>query len=161
MKHLWRLTGATGLALLVFALPAAATPDQGKQDEKASNKGTKHDFRSPMQKKYDAALKIALVEKLKGNAKGKVHRANGQFVQLEREGTDRVFVIIAEFGNTRHPSFCDPGATCAFPPDGSAQRYDGPLHNEIDEPNRAIDNSTLWQADYNTAHYENMYFNRM
>ena len=88
-------------------------------------------------------------------------RANGQFVQLAREGTDRVFVVIAEFGNARHSSFCDPGQTCAFPPDGSAQRYNGPLHNEIDAPNRAIDNSTLWQDDYNKAHYENMYFNRM
>ena len=99
MKHLLRLLGATTLVLLVFALPAAAMPDAGKagKDEQASNKGPKHDFRSPMQKKYDAALKVALVEKLKGNAKGKVHRANGQFVQLEREGTYRVFVIIAEF----------------------------------------------------------------
>ena len=163
MKHLWRLLGATTLVLLVFALPAAATPDQGKagKDEQASNKGTKHDFRSPMQKKYDAALKIALADKLKGKAKGKVHQVNGQFVQLEREGTDPVFVIIAEFGNARHSSFCDPGVACAFPPDGSALRYNGPLHNEIDEPNRAIDNSTLWQDDYNKAHYENMYFNRM
>ena len=50
--------------------------------------------------------------------------------------------------------------TC-FPPDASVQRFNGPLHNEIDPPNRAVDNSTLWQADYNAAHYENMYFNRM
>jgi immune inhibitor A len=156
MKHLWRLTGATALALLVFALPATATPDQGKQDEKAGNKGTKHDFRSPMQKKYDAALQVALVDKLKGKASGKVHQvAGGQFVQLEREGTDRVFAIIVEFGNTRHSAFPDSGS------DGTPQRYNGPLHNEIPAPDRSIDNSTLWQADYNKAHYENMYFNRM
>ncbi len=37
----------------------------------------------------------------------------------------------------------------------------GPLHNKIPQPDRATDNSTLWQADYNKAHYENMYFNRM
>jgi len=163
MKYSWRLLGAATLALLVFALPAAATPDQGKRgnDEK-SNKSTKHDFKSPMAKKQDALLQKALQAKINGKASGKVHQvAKGQYVQLEREGTDRVFAIIAEFGNTRHSAFCDPGQACAFPPDGSAQRYDGPLHNQIDAPNRAIDNATLWQADYNKAHYENMYFNRM
>ena len=36
----------------------------------------------------------------------------------------------------------------------AAQRDPGP-------PNRAVDNSTLWQADYNQAHYQDMYFNRM
>ena len=132
MRHPWRLLGALTIAFLAFALPAAAVPDQGKAKSERANKGTKHDFRSPMQKKYDAALKVALQDKVKGKANGKVHAVNGQFVQLAREGTDRVFVVIAEFGNARHSSFCDPGQTCAFPPDGSAQRYNGPLHNEID-----------------------------
>jgi immune inhibitor A len=68
-----------------------------------------------------------------------------------------VFTIIAEFGNERypHPLFSGPA------PDGTPTTYDGPLHNQIPAPNRAIDNSTLWQADYNKAHYEDMYFNRM
>ena len=35
------------------------------------------------------------------------------------------------------------------------------MHNTIPEPDRAKDNSTMWQANYDTAHYENMYFNRM
>ena len=161
MRHPWRLLGALTIAFLAFALPAAAVPDQGKAKSERANKGTKHDFRSPMQKKYDAALKVALQDKVKGKANGKVHAVNGQFVQLAREGTDRVFVVIAEFGNARHSSFCDPGQTCAFPPDGSAQRFDGPLHNKIPRRIARVDNSTLWQADYNKAHYENMYFNRM
>ena len=41
------------------------------------------------------------------------------------------------------------------------RRYDGPAHNEIPEPDRSKDNSTLWKANYNRAHYENMYFNRL
>jgi immune inhibitor A len=161
MRHLWRLTGASALALLVFAMPAAAVPDQGKsKDDNANGKSTQHDFRSPMAKKQDALLQRALQAKLAGKAKGKVHEvAKGQFVQLEREGTDRVFVVIAEFGNTRHPAFLDPKADGT--PASDALVFDGPAHNEIPEPNRAIDNATLWQADYNKAHYENMYFNRM
>ena len=39
--------------------------------------------------------------------------------------------------------------------------FNGPLRNSIPQPNRAVDNSTLWQPDYSQAHYENMYFNRM
>ncbi len=71
--------------------------------------------------------------------------------------------MLAEFGNTRHASYCDsttPGS-CAFPSDGTPQKYDGPAHNQIPEPDRAVDNSTLWQKDYNRAHYQDMYFNRM
>ncbi|MBA3347374.1 MAG: immune inhibitor A [Actinobacteria bacterium] len=155
MRHLWRLTGASALALLVFAMPAAAVPDQGKKANNES-KSTKHDFKSPMAKKQDALLQKGLQAKLRGKASGKVHEvAKGQFVQLEREGTDRVFAIIAEFGDARHTAYPDSGS------DGSPQKYDGPLHNEIPAPDRAVDNTTLWQADYNTAHYENMYFNRM
>ena len=33
-----------------------------------------------------------------------------------------------------------------------------PLHNQIPEPDRALDNTTIWQADYNRAHYERIYF---
>lgn len=79
----------------------------------------------------------------------------GQYVELEREDTDKIFVVIAEFGNTRHPSYPDSGS------DGTPLLYDGPLHNSIPEPDRTIDNATLWQSDYSQAHYEDMYFNRM
>jgi immune inhibitor A len=159
MRHLWRLTGASALALLVFAMPAAAVPDQGKsKDDNANGKSTQHDFRSPMQVEQDALLQRALVAKLNGKAKGKVHEVSkGQYVELEREGTDKIFTIIVEFGDLQFPNPLFQG----FPADGSAQRNEGPLHNEIPEPDRSVDNSTLWQADYDTAHYEDMYFNRM
>ena len=35
------------------------------------------------------------------------------------------------------------------------------MHNQIPEPNRAINNSTIWQPDYNRAHFADMYFNKM
>jgi immune inhibitor A len=164
MRHLWRLTGAAALALLVFALPAAAVPDQGKRanDDTAASKSTQHDFRHAIAKKQDALLQQALVAKLNGKATGKVHEvAKGQYVELEREGTDKIFAIIVEFGDERypHPLFGDTDAEGE--PASDAQRFDGPMHNEIPEPDRSVDNSTLWQADYSTAHYEDMYFNRM
>src|SRR5688572_4494024 len=143
MRHLWRLTGASALALFVFAMPAAAVPDQGgsAKDDNAKGKSTQHDFRSDIQKKQDKLLKMALVAKLNGKAKGKVHEvAKGQYVELEREGTDKIFTLIVEFGDQRHPQFPDTAAQCppgtvvgssCFPSDGTPQRLDGPLHNEI------------------------------
>ena len=81
-----------------------------------------------MQKKYDAALKVALQDKLKGKANGKVHRVvNGQYVQLEREGTDKIFVVLVEFGDDAVP-----GPPVPDPPkDRSTTDVTGPLHNEI------------------------------
>ena len=89
----------------------------------------------------------ALAAKLQGKTKGKTHEvAKGQYVELGLEKTDRVFVILAEFGNTIHPTY------------GGAA---GPLHNQIAQPDRTVDNTTIWQADYNKSHYEDMYFNQM
>ena len=156
------LTALLAIVPIAFGSANAAPPQRDKAAK--HDKGVKHNLKSPMAKKQDALRQVALERKLKGDksAQGKVAKVSkGQYVQLEREGTDRVFAIIAEFGNTRHSSYCDPGQACAFPPDGSAQKYDGPGHNEIPAPNRAVDNSTLWQADYNQAHYDDMYFNRM
>ena len=37
----------------------------------------------------------------------------------------------------------------------------GPLHNEIPKPDRKVDNSTMWDSNFDRRYYENMYFNRM
>ena len=128
-----------------------------------------HNLPGPMTKEFEARREAAVEAKLRGEAPGKVVRlGKNKFVELAREKTDPVFVVIAEFGNARHSSFCDavdtdpaPPNPCAFPSDGTPQTFDGPEHNKIAQPNRAVDNSTLWQPDYNVGHYQNMYFNRM
>ncbi|NUT37771.1 MAG: M6 family metalloprotease domain-containing protein [Hamadaea sp.] len=78
-----------------------------------------------------------------------------QYVELAREATDRVFVVLAEFGNDRHPSYPDVDTNAGTP--GPA-RFDGPLVNEIPAPDRAVDNSTVWKPDYNREHYQDIYF---
>ena len=172
MRHFWRTIGALTLLLLVFVLPSAAAPDQrptnDPRDQRVAGQNTEHNLTTPWGEKQDALRDAALAQKLAGvpSAQGSVVNVarvgqKAQYVELARLSTDRVFAIIVEFGNTRHASFCDAGQTCAFPGDGSALTYEGPEHNKIPQPNRAVDNSTLWQADYNTAHYTNMYFNRM
>ncbi|MER7073670.1 immune inhibitor A domain-containing protein [Terrabacter sp. NPDC000476] len=94
----------------------------------------------------------------KGGGKGGHTKGDkGQYVQLEREGTDKIFVVLVEFGDEQYPNPIFQGP----PPDGSTTDVTGPRHNEIPAPNRRVDNSTLWQKDFTKAHYENMYFNRM
>jgi immune inhibitor A len=124
-----------------------------------------------MAEKQDQLRQQALEMVLRGKAKGKVIQvAKGQYVKLANEGKDRIFVVITEFGNSRHAAFPDVAANCppgtvvgqsCFPGDGSPLTFERPLHNKIPQPDRSVDNSTLWQADYNQAHYQNMYFDRM
>lgn len=78
-----------------------------------------------------------------------------QYVELGREQTDRVFVVLAEFGDQRHPSYPDQDTDPNTP--GPAT-FDGPLHNAIPEPDRSKDNSTIWQADYSADYYRELYF---
>ncbi|GAB3589547.1 immune inhibitor A [Angustibacter peucedani] len=80
-----------------------------------------------------------------------------QYVELQREKTDRIFVVLAEFGNERHPSYPDKDQDPATP--GPAT-FEGPLHNKIPQPDRSKDNSTVWQADYNQAHFQDLYFGK-
>ena len=80
----------------------------------------------------------ALSDQLAGRVKrdAKVAKVAGQFVQLKREQTDQIFVIIAQFGA---------GA--------------GPMRNHIPAPT-ADDNTSLWVPNFNTKHYQNMLFSR-
>ena len=141
LKALWL---AAALTVAPVTLAGAAQPvDDGPVFAGRGVDNLSH----PLGDEQAARRARALAAKLQGKAKGKTHEvAKGQYVELELERNDRVFVILAEFGNTIHPSY------------GQAP---GPLHNQIAQPNRAVDNTTIWQADYNKAHYEDMYFTKM
>jgi immune inhibitor A len=78
------------------------------------------------------------------------HGGGTQYVELSREATDKVFVILVEFGDERHPDYPDDESV-------DAQRFDGPLHNQIPKPD-VTDNSTVWQPDYSKAYFQKTYF---
>jgi immune inhibitor A len=144
------------LAPAAFAAPAAKPRFQGDKDHPGISDNLKH----PLGEKQRALRQKGLEAKLKGIAKGKVHEvAKGQFAELARENVDKIFVVIAEFGTTRHSAYPDtnPDGT----PASDALVFDGPLHNSIPKPNRKVDNSTLWQRDFSQQHYTDMYFKRM
>lgn len=78
-----------------------------------------------------------------------------QYVELQREKTDKIFVILAEFGNQRHPNFPDQDTDPDTP---GPTTFDGPLHNKIPQPDRTKDNSTYWQANFDRQHFQDLYF---
>ncbi len=159
MRKLIRF-GVAAAFVLALAIPAGALSASGSGEAPNDTKAGAHDLSSTLGDEQRArraqALELKLQGKIPAGAKvGKV--AKGQYVELAREGTDRVFVIIAEFGLNRHPAYPDGDDTFGPP----AVEPNGPLHNAIWEPDRTVDNTTLWQSDFNPGHYENMYFNRM
>nr|WP_269328745.1 immune inhibitor A domain-containing protein [Kineosporia babensis] len=120
-----------------------------------------------MQDKARALKQEALTQVLNGEAT--VQRKNGsqvvklagskgkgddKYVELAREQTDKVFVVLAEFGDERHPDYPDQDTDPDFV---GPTVFDGPLHNQIPKPGKD-DNTTVWQKDYSKEHFEDLYF---
>ncbi|MFB9237007.1 immune inhibitor A domain-containing protein [Plantactinospora siamensis] len=80
-----------------------------------------------------------------------------QYVELAREKTDHIFVILTDFGNERDPRFPDQDTNPNIP---GPTKFDGPLNNQIPAPNRAVDNTTVWQPNYDADHYRQLYFGK-
>lgn len=79
-----------------------------------------------------------------GKTHGHTHRINRhRYVELDREGEDSIFTILGEFGSQIHPSY---GGTA------------GPAHNQIPQPDRRVDNTTIWTSDFSPAYYRDLLF---
>jgi immune inhibitor A len=155
--------------------PAVAAPNVAPSV--AEQAPDDHDLPNKLEEKRRALRQEALAEVLSGETKAEKRGAStvakigdkpadakrggvpeqraDQYVELSREKTDKIFVVLAEFGNDRDPRFPDVDIAPAIP---GPTKFDGPLHNEIPAPNRAVDNSTVWQADYGRDHFQQMYF---
>ncbi|KUF17150.1 MULTISPECIES: immune inhibitor A domain-containing protein [Streptomyces] len=128
-----------------------------------------HDLEGPFSKQQAQQRKAALEQVVAGDAKvtkrggsNVVKLDDKKYVELGREKTDKIFTILVEFGNkVDDTTMYDPDG-----PDGPQQpvkKYGGkpgPAHNKIAKPDRAKDNSTAWQADYNQKHFKDLYFGK-
>ena len=75
--------------------------------------------------------------------------APGQFVELAFEGEDQILTLLGEFGDG------DPIHT-----HGGASRGDAFAHNQIPEPDRTVDNTTIWTEDFNQAYYDSLLYDQ-
>ncbi|OON72650.1 immune inhibitor A domain-containing protein [Streptomyces tsukubensis] len=166
---------AIGATAGAFGVAQAAEGTTGQQSgierrDPAPAKGdTEHDLDGPFSKKQDALRQDALRQVISGDAKATERGASkvvklddGKYVELGREKTDKIFTILVEFGDkVDDTTMYDPdGPDGPKPPVKKFGGTPGPQHNEIAEPKRADDNSTAWQADYNQAHYQDLYFSK-
>jgi len=139
------LAAIAGLVPLAFSQGSLAAPG----NEKKGN--TQDNIEHPRGKKQSDLRKQGLQKVLKGQAKAKgpnkvVEVAKGQFVELARQGEDRIFTILGEFGPLDHPA---PILYSGVP---------GPVRNKIPQPDRTVDNTTIWAPDFTPNYYKNMLF---
>lgn len=160
------------LAVLFAAFPLAAQEDEtlaslpavdGERasitviyDEDGESRIVGSDnFPSPAAKAQDELRREAVRQQLAtGRKSGRTHEvARGQYIEFPVDRTDRVFVMLVEFGTQ--------GRWITSPAVPVLSQTPGPLHNQIAQPDRDVNNTTIWQADYNREHYVDMYFNQM
>ncbi|MFC1879569.1 immune inhibitor A domain-containing protein [Chloroflexota bacterium] len=118
-----------GIATVAGAAPQAS---KGVYDDPAYSE-TKDYRMDPLTAKQAEMKEKASAAMLNGKAYGNTYAvAKGQYVELERAGEDPVWTVMGEFSD--------------FP------------HNNIGEPDRAVDNSTIWVEDFNRDLYLDMLF---
>ncbi len=142
------LNGAV-LSLAMIALVAAPTMAASPAGDRgpAAKAGRSDNRSGPLTARQEARRKAAqeliLSGKAAPNEDGVVQLADDKYFEATVSGTGRVLTILSEFG--------DAGS-------GKLGRDPGPLHNQIAEPDRDLDNSTHWEADFDQAYYEDLFF---
>jgi immune inhibitor A len=123
-------------ALLVTSLIPAFAASNAMVSPAAPDgvgQGKSDDLDHPLGAKQRALRQEALQAKLNGKAYGRTYEvARGQFVELERQGEDSIFTVLGEFSD--------------FP------------HNNIAEPDRSVDNTTIWTSDFSRDYYKDLLF---
>jgi len=172
------LTLVSGMGVLFTGANAAQAAPLANAPTVAEPTNAVDEMPDPLEDQRRDARQIAIEQVINGTAKienrngsrvvkvgskskaGKGQKSNGKidkYVELSREKTDKIFVVLAEFGNQRHPSYPDQDTDPNTP---GPNVFDGPLRNQINQPDRTKDNSTYWLADFNRQHFQNMYFGK-
>ena len=150
-KRFLALLAAASLAVSVSGTAMAAPPPD-RADRVQGSDNLPGDLAKKQLAQKQKAQEMVLEGKAKPVGKNKVVKlAKGQYVELAFEGEDQIFTLLGEFGPNQantHPS---------HPPhDGTP----GPLHNQIPQPDRTVDNSTIWTDDFSQAHYEELLYSK-
>ncbi len=120
------------LLLVVFVAPIQASGPITDEPGQAPKLDNRPD---PLTTQQLALKDQAVQAKLNGKAHGKTHEvAKGQYVELELEGTGMVWTVMGEFSDLKH--------------------------NQIPQPDRSVDNSTLWVPDFSKAHMDGLLYDK-
>jgi immune inhibitor A len=131
------LSVAVGAALvLVVPATASAAPPAG---DPSATPPRIDDLSSPLSDKQRELRAAALEDVLQGEATAQgdnkvVQVAKGQYVELAREDTDAIWTVLGEFSDLPH--------------------------NQIPQPDRSVDNTTIWAADFSQPYFEDLLFSQ-
>lgn len=149
MKARWlNLFLITTMLAIAIVPSVAAAPPPPVEDLGPLIASSEDDAPHPLGTEQREAKELAIEAKLHGKSDGdsneRTHRVSRRhYIELDRLGEDTIWTILAEFGNTIHPvTLGDPG----------------PVRNQIPEPDRSVDNTTIWAPDFTKEYYENMLF---
>lgn len=139
----------SALAATGIGSPASAAPgahDGATQAAAAAATHRSDNRPGPLTKEHLQRRKAAREKIAKGqaspDARGVVKLGKDKFAEAEVTRSDRIFTVLAEFGDQTNPRL---GET------------PGPRHNEIPQPDRSVDNSTFWTADFSRAYFEGLF----
>lgn len=129
-RNLW-LAAAAALCLLGTASAPLASDGVGNRAEPVRRNDNLPD---PLTTEQLKLRKMGLEAKLAGKAGGRAFKvAKGQYVQLERSGEGAIWTVLGEFADL--------------------------AHNTLPEPNRAVDNTSIWVPDFSRDYYVALLFN--
>ncbi|MEU9378237.1 immune inhibitor A domain-containing protein [Streptomyces sp. NPDC048255] len=155
---------AISLALLTApAFASTAPPPAPPPSSPAAGQYAEHAAApppAPLELQRQALRRQALESVAAGGREGLRAEADGtlprqakvgkRYVELAQERKDKVFVILAEFGD-------QVDTTTEFEGKPRFGGAPGPRHNTIGKPARD-DNHTLWRKDFDRAYYERQFF---
>ena len=120
--------------VLLFAMFAAPIQANGRGERDEAGPAGRNDNRpDPLTTEQLEQKQQAKEAQLNGKAYGKTHEvARGQFVELAREGEGAIWTVLGEFADMDH--------------------------NTMPEPDRNVDNSTIWAPDFSREHYLDLLF---
>ncbi|WP_413799532.1 immune inhibitor A domain-containing protein [Streptomyces iranensis] len=164
------VVAALGAAALSTGMAQADAPSTRveRHDPAPAKTDVQHDLEGPYSKQREAQRQEALRQVISGDTKATTRGASkvvklgkGKYVELAREKTDKIFTILVEFGDkVDDTTMYDPDGDGPKPPVKKYGGDPGPAHNTIGRPDRADDNSTAWQKDYNRQHFQDLYFSK-
>ncbi|MCJ0873003.1 immune inhibitor A domain-containing protein [Streptomyces sp. AP-93] len=152
------LLAAPALAATASPAPPATPTPVGQQHAEQQQAAAPPP--APLELQRQALRRQALEEVAAGRPGGLRAEADGtlprlakvgkRYVELARERKDKVFVILAEFGD-------QVDNTTEFEGKPRFGGTPGPAHNTIGKP-AADDNHTLWRKDFDRSFYEKQFF---
>lgn len=129
-----RLWLAFVCAAALAAVPAVYTQDDVGQGDDPARIGRSDNLPDPLTTRLLELRAQALEAKLHGKAFGRTHEvARGQYVELVREDEGAVWTVLGEFADL--------------------------AHNTIPQPDRSVNNTTIWVPDFSRDHFMDLMFN--